>query len=145
MKPAEADAAGKGRPSGTAVDPAVVPRVLLVDDDVDFASDVRHALASVARVTHAKSTAEAAAELLRQPYDLLWLDLDLDTFFGTGTGVEAAAFLRAVHERICPGQRTIIVSACSPPLARALLKGLAVCSPPLSPALRGLSAFRLKG
>lgn len=93
-------------------DQPVTATVLMVDDDPEFAEDVQAILGAATQITHVRGTAEAAAELLRWRPDLLWLDLDLEAFYGDNRSTEGLTFLKVVRARLAPELPAIIVASC---------------------------------
>ncbi len=86
------------------------PTVLMVEDDLEFAADLLAVLDGIVNIERVSTTTAAAASLLRGLPDLLWLDLDLPTFFAQTGGLEGIAFLRLVRERLAPDLPVIVVS-----------------------------------
>jgi CheY-like chemotaxis protein len=85
--------------------------VLMVDDDAEFAEDMRVILQETVTLRRVGGTAAAAARILRQRPDILWLDLELDPFFANSSALEGLAFLRILRKRIDSRLPVIVVSA----------------------------------
>ncbi|MBD3162491.1 MAG: response regulator [Candidatus Eisenbacteria bacterium] len=120
-----------GRSSHSRAVPATVPvpshtlhRVLMVEDDVDFAADMRAILNGTVLLSRVNGSAEAAAELLRGSFDLLWLDLDLPPLFAESGTLEGLAFLGHVRRRYGRGLPVLVVSGRLTPNLTARLKRL---------------------
>jgi CheY-like chemotaxis protein len=105
------------------------PIVLMVEDDEEFAADMKAVLDGIAVLQWVSNTAIAAAWLLRSLPDLLWLDLDLPAFFAPAARLEGAAFLRLVRERLAPELPVLVVSGrITPKLRQELLaQGVVAC------------------
>ncbi len=87
-----------------------LPTVLMVEDDAEFANDTTAILAGSVTVRRVGGTAAAAAHILRQKPDVLWLDLELEPFFSDTSATEGLAFLKAVRERIDHELPVVVVS-----------------------------------
>ncbi|MES2766773.1 MAG: response regulator [Bacteroidota bacterium] len=59
-------------------------RILLVEDDEDYAFSLTHALEATYRLDHSKTEAEALRLLYIENYDVLLLDLNLSTGYLSG-------------------------------------------------------------
>ncbi len=86
------------------------PNVLLVEDDAEFAEDMRAILTDIATIRHVGGTATAIAEIIREKPDLIMLDLDLEPFLANSGGLEGVAFLQVVREQIDGELPVVIVS-----------------------------------
>lgn len=116
----------KGDSSPQAKGVAVRPRILLVEKDMAFAWDIQNALGSSADIEHVDTTSGAMAELLRKPFDLLWIDLDQESFYAETDAVEAAAFIRLVREKISSDLPVVVMSANPANGMNSLLGSLAI-------------------
>lgn len=68
-------------------------RILLVEDSKEIYQMVLQSTAQIAELSWAKSLEEARAELLKHPFDLLILDVDLPD----GNGIEFCASIQATY------------------------------------------------
>ncbi len=84
---------------GTGPEPpsSAVPRVLMVEDDAEFASDMVAVFSGAAEITIVPDTRACAEALTRERPDLLWLDLDLPPCFAESGAQEGLVFLDAIR------------------------------------------------
>lgn len=85
-------------------------RVLMVEDDLEFAQDITAILASDIDVRHAKGTREASEMLSTDLPELVWLDMELPPFFGDAPKLEGLAFLRHIRSALGVAVPVIVVS-----------------------------------
>lgn len=69
------------------------PHVLIVDDDDDFASDLRVMLSSEFEIETVASTEEASKRVGRSCPDCILLDLHMPEYFGDNPEMEGFSFL----------------------------------------------------
>ncbi len=92
---------------------AVLPVVLLITQDQEFARDMRAVLSGLARIRRFPCVGAAVAEILGQRHSSLWVDLDPASQAGTGWTDEDLTILTALLARC--GSRTGVVVLCSEP------------------------------
>ena len=74
------------------------PRILIVDDDDEFISDLKILLSSEFEVNGATGTLQACEMLEEYRPDCLLLDLNMPIFFGQNPDEEGLSFLRHIRK-----------------------------------------------
>jgi len=77
----------------------VKPRVLIVDDDDEFISDLKILLSSEFEVNGATGTRQAKEMLDAYRPDCLLLDLKMPVYFGDNPGLEGLSFLKHIRTK----------------------------------------------
>jgi CheY-like chemotaxis protein len=75
------------------------PRVLIVDDDDEFISDMKILLSSEFEVNGVTGTRQAKEMLDAYHPDCLLLDLNMPAYFGDNPGLEGLSFLKHIKSR----------------------------------------------
>ena len=74
------------------------PRVLLIDDDSDFTSDLKILLSSEFEIEIASDTREAQEKLMAQQPHCMILDIHMPEYFGDNPEIEGISFLGHIHD-----------------------------------------------
>jgi CheY-like chemotaxis protein len=97
------------------------PKVLIVDDDADFVSDMKIMLSSEFEINSALNTREAQEILKRYRPDCMLLDLNMPIYFGDDPECEGLSFLQHIkNDPVLSASRqipVIVLSVLSEPNA----------------------------